>query len=408
MAVYDYRALSTRGKPVSGIIDASGIESARTKLKAKGLYIQEISEIGKSRRGKRVRLSLSGKRAVTGRITRQLAFLTGAQVPVVSAIDSVTEQLEDESIRRVMVDIAEKIREGQSVSRAFSAHSSYFNTLYIQTLHAGEISGNLDTAFERLADSYEKAHALMASLQSALTYPVLMLFFAVGVIIFLVSFIVPTFSALFEEFGQVLPLPTRVLIAFSDFFTAAWWIILIVLGGAALLTRRFYRSDRGKDRLDRLLFRIPILRGLLVDTFRIRFARTMGMLLGSGIGIIESMESTAGVFTNVVFVEAVGSAAERVRKGERLSSALSREIDPRGKPLFDPSLVGMIHAGEAGDRVPGVLDRMASGIEVDLTQRIGVLTSLAEPVLILVLGSIVAFVVLSIMLPIFSFNQLVL
>jgi type II secretory pathway component PulF len=140
--------------------------------------------------------------------------------------------------------------------------------------------------------------------------------------------------------------------------------------------------------------------------FRIRFARTMSMLLGSGVGIIESLESTAGIFTNVVFTGSLSEATDRVRKGERLASSLSRSGHAGGRPLFSPALIGMIHAGEVGDRVPDVLESIGAGIELDLSQKIGVLTSLAEPVLILVLGSIVGFAVLSIMLPIFQFNQL--
>lgn len=401
MPVYEYRALNARGRTVNGIIDAPGVDGARVKLKGRGLFVQSLAEAGKG--GGRFRLG--GRGAAAAHLTRQLGFLMSARVPLVAALDGMVEQLGDERVKRVIADIRERIKEGQSVSRAFGAHPEYFSRMYVHTLRAGEVSGNLDVAFRRLADIFDKNRALTAKLRSSLTYPVVLLFFSLLVIVFLISFIVPTFAGLFEEFGQVLPLPTRVVIGVSGFFTSWWWLFFVGAGAAWAAALRAYRSERGRRYLDRLALRVPVAGRLLTDTFRIRFAHTMSLLLGSGVGIIESLENTAGIFKNQVYTELLRDTADRVRKGEGLSRALALS-DP-GRLIFTPTMLGMIRAGESGDSVAGVLDSVGAGLEVELSERVGTLTSLIEPVLILVIGGIVAFAVLSIVLPIFQFNQLV-
>ncbi|MFW6180123.1 MAG: type II secretion system F family protein [Spirochaetota bacterium] len=400
MPVYEYRALNARGRTVSGIIDASGPEGARTRLKGRGLFVQNIAE---ARKGGG-RLTLSGRGAATAHLTRQLAFLMSAQVPLVAALDGVVEQLGDQRIKRVAADIRERIKEGQSVSQAFGAHPEYFNRMYVHTLHAGEASGHLERAFRRLAGIFDKNRALMAKLRSSLTYPVVLLFFSLLVIVFLVSFIVPTFAGLFEEFGQTLPLPTRLVIGVSDLFTSWWWLFFFIAASLWLAARRAYRTEGGRRYFDRLALRLPVAGRLLADTFRIRFAHTMSLLLGSGVGMIEALENTAGIFKNRVLTDLLRDTAERVRKGQGLSRALALS-DPRQR-VFTPTVLGMIRAGESGDTVAPVLDSVAEGLEVELSERISVLTSLIEPVLILFIGCVVAFAVLSIVLPIFQFSQI--
>jgi general secretion pathway protein F len=403
MPVYDYRALNSKGRSISGIIDASGAESARLKLKGRGLYVQTIAE-AKRRTGKKS-FSLGSKKNFTAHLTRQMGFLLGAGMPVVAALDTVIEQTEDSTQKRMIADIRERIREGLAVSQAFAAYPDYFSKMYVNTVHAGEVSGNLEAAFRRLADIFDKNRALTAKLRSSLAYPVVLLLFSFLIIIFLVSFIVPTFAGLFEDFGRVLPLPTRMIIGFSDMVTSFWWVFFVVAALGYVAVRRAYRTPGGKQSLDRFVLKVPLVRELLLDSFRIRFSHTMSLLLGSGIGIIEALENTAGVFRNGVFSQHLHATAERVRKGTGLSAALSMG-DP-GQRLITPTMLGMIRAGEAGDTVPGVLDHIGRNLEVELSERVGVLTSLIEPLLILVIGGIVAFVVLSIVLPIFQFNQMI-
>ena len=400
MAIYEYRGLSTAGKNVKGVVDAVGVEAAREKLKSRGVYLQEISEVaGKSRNLLR-KLSISRKRTVSFVITRQLAFLLSAQLPIINALEGVIDQAEDEEVKKMMIDIKEKIKEGKSVSKAFSDYPKYFNEMYVNTVHAGELSGKLDEVFRRLSTMFEKNQALIAKLRSALTYPVLMLCFAFVVIIFFVSFIIPTFAQLFADFEQTLPLPTRLLIGGTTVIQKGWWAILILLIALVLILRRVYRSEKGRLYFDRLVLRLPLVKRLVQDTFRIRFSFTMSLMISSGIGIIEALEGTRNIFRNRIFIDTLNRAIEGVKKGEKLSRALS------SNPVFTSTILGMIHAGEMGDRIPQVLDSIGQNLEVDLTERVQTLTSLAEPVIIVIIGVLIGFAILSIMLPIFQINQL--
>jgi len=400
MAIYDYRCLNTAGKSIKGIIDAPSTEAAREKLKARGLYLQTISEVTGRSRGLLRSISFSRRRTATFIMTRQLSFLLGAQIPVINALEGVIDQADDEEVKKMMIDIKEKIKEGKSVSKAFSDYPKYFNQMYVNTVHAGEISGKLDEVFRRLSQMYEKNQALVAKLRSALPYPVLMLCFAFVVILFFVSFIIPTFAQLFADFEQTLPLPTRLLIGTTEVISKGWWAILILLIALFLVLRRFYRSEKGRLYFDRLVLKIPVVKKLVLDTFKIRFSYTMSLMISSGIGIIEALEGTRDIFRNRTFSDTLNRAIDSVKKGEKLSRALS------SNPVFNSSILGMIHAGELGDRIPQVLDSIGQNIEVDLTERVETLTSLAEPVIIVVIGLLVGFAILSIMLPIFQINQI--
>jgi general secretion pathway protein F len=412
MPIYEYRGITREGKPVRGLLDADGFSGARDRLKGQGIYLQELRGTGGGRGKKGLSLAFLKRRSVLTSVTRQLSFLLGAAIPVDSAFEGVIDQAEDGDVKQMLVDIKEKIKEGKTVSQALSQYPEYFNAMYVSTVHAGEVSGKLDLVFDRLAKMHERSQSLVSKLRSSLTYPSLMLFFAILVVVFLISFIVPTFSKLFAEFGGVLPLPTRILIGVSNLFSSGWWAILIALGAAAVTLRRVYRSERGKRSFDSLVLRLPVIGRIVLDTFKIRFSYTLGLMLANGVGILEALENTRGVFSNIIFKNLIDGAIDRMKKGEKLSRALSHEAQlssrGSGRPthVFGSSFLGMINAGEAGDRLPDVLERIATSTEVDIEERVKTLTSLVEPVVILIIGLFVGFVVLSIMLPIFQVNQI--
>jgi len=399
MAVYEYRALDRAGKSVKGMVDAFDTEAVKKKLKVKGIYLESIREVQTFKRSSFLSLSFTRKRTVTARITRQLSFLLGANMPVISALDGAIDSIEDSAAKSMMIDIKEKVKEGKSVSSAFADYPSYFNQMYISTLHAGEVSGKLETVFERLAYMYEKNQAFSNKIKSSLTYPSLMLVLGVSIILFLVSFIVPTFSRLFSEFGQTLPLPTRILIGISSFITTSWWAILIFIALCYFIGRRMYRTGRWKRGMDGFVLKLPGVKRIILDSFKIRFSYTMSLMLKNGVPIIDALRQTGGIFKNSVFRTHIENATAKVKKGESLSRALG------GGGLFNSSLLGMIRAGEAGDRVPEVLNRIGTGMETDLEERIKTAVSLLEPIVIVIVGFFIGFAVLSIMLPIFQINQ---
>ena len=357
MAIYEYRALERAGKSVKGVVDAFDADSARKKLKVKGIYLESIRERQPGTRRSFLSLSFTRNKTVTARITRQLSFLLGANVPVTGALDGVIDRMDDDAAKSMMIDIKEKVKEGRSVSAAFSDYPDYFNQMYTSTLHAGEVSGKLETVFERLASMYEKNQAFSSKIKSSITYPSLMLVLGVIIILFLVSFIVPTFSRLFSEFGQTLPLPTRALIAISNFITKAWWAVLIFIASAYFVMRRMYRIGRWTKSLDGLVLKLPVTKRILLDSFRIRFSYTMSLMLQNGVPIIDALLHAGGIFKNSIFRKHIENTTERVKKGESLSRALA------GGDLFNSSILGMIHAGTAAVAVEPV----AAGQPTDAT-----------------------------------------
>lgn len=400
MAIYEYKGLNHKGKAVKGSVDAVSAEAARDRLKAQGIYIQEITGLAHRRRRGSLSLKLFRKRSSTGSITRRLAFLLGASLPVVSALEGVIDQLEDDDVKNMMTDVKEKIKEGKSVSQAFSEYPDYFNEAYVSTLRAGEVSGKLDLVFERLANMYEKNQALIAKLRASLTYPSVMLLFALCVIVFLISFIVPTFAELFSDFEQTLPFPTRMLIGLSTVVSKGWWVFLGLLITLFYVGRRMYKKEKVRRYVDSMLLKLPVVKGVILDAFKIRFSYTMSLMLSNGVGILESLENTKNIFRNSLFREGISGSIEMIRKGETLSRALALNN------VFHSSLVSMIHAGEVGDRVPDVLEKIASNSEIEFEEKVRLFTSLVEPVVILFIGLIVGFAVLSIVLPIFQINQM--
>jgi len=400
MAVYEYIGLNNRGKIVKGIIDAEGIDSARERLKKNGIFLNEITELKSHVKRKTISIKLTKKSFNVGYVTRSLSFLLGTSIPIINALEIIIEQLEDEKTKRILVDLKEKIKQGESVSKAFSAYPKIFSNIYISTIRAGELSGKLGEVFYRLAQMYERNEALKNKIKASLTYPIVMFVFAILVVVFLVSFIVPTFEKIFSEFGQRLPYPTRVLIGFSKTISFGWWLILIFFLFIYLTLKKYYSSKKGKKAFDNFVLKLPLVKSLITDSFKIRFSYTMSILLSNGVDIIESLDNTEGIFKNIVFRNIINRAITTVKRGDKLFQAFS------GNAIFDPSLLGMLHAGEVSDRVPDVLNKIAEKTESELEARISTFTSFIEPIVILFIGIFVGFVVLSIMLPIFQMNQI--
>ncbi len=400
MALYEYRGFDSSGRPVKGTIESSNITEAREKLKSSGVYPESIDEIAERVLGKGL-FSLFKRQRFVYSFTKQLSFMLEAAVPLVEAIDGIISQVKDSGQRRLLVEIKERIREGESVSEALSHYPEYFSSLYISTVRAGEMSGELAKVFRHLADHYEKNQKLAGTLKSSLTYPVFMLFFAIAVVIFLVTFIVPSFRNLFEQFGQRLPVPTRLLMGFSDFTSKFWWLILIVIMIILFAFRNIYKKNgRFKRKIDEMVLKAPLIGSFILDSFRIRFSYTLSLMISNGVVILDALNTIKDSFKNIHFKEFIISTIESIKKGDRFSNSIANSF------LFPPSFAGMVGSGERSDRLAEVLQSLSENIESEMEQKIKSLTSLIEPLIIIIIGGFVGFVVLSIMLPIFQINQI--
>jgi len=401
MPNFEYYGYKKNGKRIKGQIEAGGISEARNKLKSSGIFVKQITEVTLQRKFKISIFSYSRKQKFIYFFTRQLSFMLKAAVPVVNAIEGAIEQTESADERQVLEDIKERIREGESFSSALSHHSEYFNQLYVNTVKAGELSGNLTKVFEHLSEHFERNQRLIGSLRSSLTYPLFMLIFAFVVVVFLVTFIVPSFSNLFEQFGQKLPIPTRILLGFSGFVSSFWWIIFIVFTLLFFGIRNFYRkNEKFKKNIDYSILKIPLIGNFIITNFRIRFSYTLSLMISNGVGVLDALMITRAIFKNVIFTDFLMTSISKIKKGEKFSKSIDNSF------IFPKSFIGMIRAGETGDRLAEVLDTISRNLESIMEEKVKSISSLMEPIIIIFIGGFVGFVVLSIMLPIFQINQL--
>jgi general secretion pathway protein F len=407
MPVYEYTALDARGKTTSGIIDADGAPAARQKLRSSGIFpvsIKEAHEITEKSASKRFDLSryfTRVKPSETAIITRQLATLISAGFPLVSALNALLPQTKSHGFKKVLAQIKDLIVEGNSFAQALSQYPGIFSPLYVNMVRAGETSGTLEIVLEQLADITEKQQDLKNRIQTALAYPIFMCIIGALVLFVLLTYIVPSITAIFNEMHQVLPTPTRVLIFLSGFVKSYWWMMLAVLAAAAVVFHRARKTERGSYWFDKTLLSLPGF-GILAKKLAVaRFARTLGSLLENGVSMLIALEIVKNIAGNELIANTVENAAREVGKGQALATALSE-----GR-IFPQLSIQMIQVGEQSGELEAMLYKVADVFEKEVETSIMRLTSYLEPVMILVMGSVVGFIVLSICLPIFEMNQLI-
>lgn len=407
MPVFEYTALDARGKTTSGIIDADGLQAARQKLRSSGKFpvaIRETQEVHakKARQAFSFRAWFSRVKpsqiAVT---TRQLATLIGAGFPLVSALDALLPQTTSPALKRTLARVKDLVVEGNSFAHALAQFPGIFPPIYVNMVRAGETSGTLEIVLERLADITEKQQALSNRIQASLAYPVFMLFFGALVLFILLTYIVPTITKIFMDMKQVLPTPTRVLIALSSFFQDYWWTVLLLLAAGGVTVRRLRRTPKGRWWWDGTLLKLPGVGSLVRKLAVGRFSRTLGSLLENGVTMLIALDIVRNIVGNVLIADTVAHAAEEVGKGKSLWLSLSE-----GR-VFPALSIQMIQVGEQSGELEKMLYKIADVFENEVETTILRLTSYLEPVMILVMGCVVGFIVLSICLPIFEMNQLI-
>jgi len=407
MPVFEYTALDVRGKTTSGIIDAEGAQAARQKLRTSGIFPVSIKETLKATPRKAEKAFTLARRLSrvkpieVAMMTRQLATLIGAGFPLVSALDALVPQTKSHGFQKILAQIKDLIVEGNSFALALSKYPGLFPPLYVNMVRAGETSGTLEIVLDRLADITEKHQALMNRIQTALAYPIFMLVIGTIVLFVLLIYIVPSITSIFADMNQVLPTPTRILIFLSDFFKSFWWGIFIILGALVIFFNRAKKTEKGSYWIDKTMLLLPGT-GILAKKLAVaRFARTLGSLLENGVSMLIALDIVKNIAGNILISDSVETAAIEVGKGQGLGEALS------GSGIFPQLSIQMIQVGEQSGQLETMLNKIADVFENDVETSILRLTSYLEPVMILVMGAIVGFIVLSICLPIFEMNQLI-
>jgi len=407
MPVFEYTALNDKGKKLKGIIDAQSTAAARQKLRDSNIYLIDLQESSGAKKSISLKQPLGGlfgkvgSREVTV-MTRQLATLLGAGLPLVQSLTTLIAQTSHPQLKTILSRVREEVNEGNSFSQTMTHYPQVFPAFYLNMVRAGEASGTLHLVLERLADFSEKQQALKGRVQAALAYPLFMFLIGSVVLFFLVTFVVPNVTRIFDEMHQTLPLITIILIGVSRFLETFWWVIVAGLIGAFVALKYFLsKTQKGRTLLDRTLLALPVIGQMNRKMAVARFSRTLGTLLESGVPLLASLEIVRNIVGNSLISAAIQKAGHDVREGQNLSAPLARS------GLFPTIAVEMISVGEQSGNLEPMLYRIAEAYEKEVESSITMLTSLLEPIMILVMGLAVGFIVVSILLPIFEMNQLV-
>ena len=407
MPVYDYQALDNKGKTITGIIDADGAQAARQKIRAMGSFPVSVKEITQGDTSKEIRKSpLQGlfNRVTPAHVslwTRQLATLTAAGFPLVTALTTLVSQTKTQGFAKIAARIKDSIVEGNSFASALSLYPSVFSQIYINMVRAGETSGTLEIVLERLADIMEKQQELKSRIQTAMAYPILMTLIGTLVLFFLMTFVVPNITGIFEDMNQALPTPTRFLIAASDIFKNYWWLLVVFLVIALVALKAFRKTERGLATTDRVFLSIPLVGSLLKKIAVARFTRTLASLLENGVTMLPALEIVKNITGNVVISGLIEKASGEVEKGQGLGVSLAADT------VFPELAVQMVQVGEQSGELETMLYKVSDVYENEVQSSIMSMMAMLEPVMILVMAVVVLFIVLSICLPIFEMNNLV-
>jgi len=397
MGTYRYRALDSQGAAIAGKVEANDRRDAASRLRISGIFPTALegpvgavaSQQGQSRRTPRL------SRGQVAALTRQLADLVSSGMPLHRCLAILCEQTEGRQ-QKLLEAMSQEVQRGAPLSEALRSFPRSFSTLYVEMIRAGESSGHLDAVLMRLAEYLETREVRRTQLISALAYPAVIVTVAVGAVIFMVTFLVPRLSVVFADLHQALPAPTRLLLAVAG---AAPSVGPWLAGGLALLylgARKAAATQSGGKLVDHALLRLPVLGRLVTNATIARFARTLGTLLAGGVPMLNALEIAAATSANRIVAAQAETIEQRAREGESLSHAMAQFR------AFPPALVHMAAVGEETGNLPGMLTRYADAADFQFDQAMRRLTSLLEPAIILVMGGIVAFIVLSVLLPVFE------
>jgi len=404
MGAFEYTALDARGREKKGVIEGDAPRQVRQQLRDQGLVPVEVQEVAQRETRTHGRPSLL-RRGVSATdlalITRQLATLVRAALPLEECLRAVAQQTDRARLKSMLLAVRSRVMEGHTLAAGLSDFKHIFPELYRTTVEAGEQSGHLDRVLERLADYTENRQQLRQKIQLAVFYPAMLTIVAILVVGGLMTYVVPQVVQVFENIGQNLPALTRGLIATSDFMRSYGLTVLglLVLLGVAISW--LLRSLDNRRRFHRLLLHVPLVGRLVRGLETGRFARTFSILTASGVSVLEALRISAQVVTNIPMREAVNEAAARVREGAGIAASLERS------GYFPPMTVHLIASGEASGKLEEMLERAAINQEREIETLIAAVMGLFEPLLILVMGGVVLVIVLAILLPIFDLNQLV-
>jgi general secretion pathway protein F len=403
--VFEYQGIrKSDGRQVKGLKDADAERSLRAALKRDGILVTEIREKTTSPRRGEVDFRRFFRRVTRMDValsTRQLATLTKSGISLVEALNAIIEQSEKPDLKTALTDVRDQVNQGTSLSEAFARHPKYFDHLYCNMVNAGEQSGTLDQVLGRLSDFIEAQNRLRNKVTAAMAYPAFMAVFGTVIIGIMMVVVVPKVTSIFESFGRELPWYTDMLIFTSNFIRGFWWALLIVIVGAIWGFRRWKRTPDGRFKWHRFVLWAPVFGPLAMMLAISRFAKTLATLLASGVPLLTAMDITKGVLGNVVLEKVIVEASSSIREGESIADPL------KASGRFPPIVTHMIAIGERSGQLEEMLENVAGAYDAQVDSKIAALTSLLEPVMIVVMGTAAGSIAFSILMPLIQMNEFV-
>jgi type IV pilus assembly protein PilC len=399
MPTFVYTGKTIGGEVRKGNIEAQNLSQATAALRRQQIVPSSITEKKGGLGALQIRIPFLGagvKKKEIVIFTRQFATMIDAGLPLVQCLDILSDQQENAEFKRVLIEVKSSVEGGSTFADALRKHPKVFDDLYVNLVAAGEVGGILDTILNRLSTFMEKAEKLKGQIKGALTYPVAVIIIAILIVAGLLIWIVPIFDDMFRGFGQALPAPTQLVVALSDFLQNSWYILLGAIVGIGIAIRQAHRTERGREIIDGLLLKFPVLGDLLRKTAVARFTRTLGTMISSGVPILDALEIVAKTAGNVVIEKAVMKARQRLSEGKTLAEPLAET------KVFPGMVTRMITVGESTGAMDTMLSKIADFYEDEVDAAVQALTSLIEPLLMVFLGVVVGGLVIALYLPIFQ------
>ena len=397
MATFAFKAVDLSGIPQTGVIDGADKQEATTELQGRGLKVMALDQ---QKSGLQMELRLGPKRVKPAELTvmsRQLATMISSGMTLLRAFYVLEEQVENQVLRETVGAVREDIEAGLSFSDALERHPKVFNPLYVAMIRSGEAGGVLEESLERISDQLEKDDSLRRQVKSAMAYPTVVFSFALLVLIGMIAFIVPVFVGVFKDFGGELPLITRFTVGLSNMVTGQWYILLAVAIGGFVGFRQWKSSAWGRPQWDQVRLRIPFSIGKTVQKIALaRWSRTFSALYGAGVPIMQAIEVTGQTAGNAVVDRAMAAVIESVKSGGSIAAPL------KDAPIFPPMVAQMIAIGEETGNLDTMLSKVADFYEDEVAAAVKALTSILEPLMIVVVGGIVGFIVIAMYMPMFK------
>lgn len=392
MAQYNYKAMDKNGKAKKDSIEAINLDKAKEKLKSEGLIVQDIKEQGAGKKG-------GGKKVKDKDLAvfcKQFSAVLNAGVTIISALEMMSEQLENKTLKRALQEAQAYVQKGGTLADAFKLNPKVFPPIMINMTAAGEMSGNLEICFDRLTTHFETANALHSKVKGAVTYPIVILIVVVAVVAVLLVGVIPQFSQMFDDLGSELPAATQMLVNLSNFLQHKWYILVIIVAAIVFGLKAFGKTEPGSLMYAKIGIKFPLFGNLTIKSAAATFSRTMATLMASGISLIDAVEQVAKMINNRIIREALLDAKTQIAKGVPLSKPL------RDCGIFPPMLPQMTKIGEETGNIEDMMDKVADYYEMEVNDATDALTAAMEPLIIVIMGVVVGGIVMAIYSPMLS------